>query len=80
MGKERYEPFQEALYTATEKLDEYYTKTAASDAHIIAMGTFHPFSLFYASHLNLWPYSATPRKEDVAFQEVLEQSPSGQCT
>jgi len=38
MGKEKYEAFHEALDAATTKLDEYYTKTAASDAHIIAMG------------------------------------------
>jgi hypothetical protein len=40
MGKEKYEAFHEALDAATTKLDEYYTKTAASDAHIIAMGTY----------------------------------------
>ena len=38
MGKEKYEAFYEALDAATTKLDEYYTKTAASDAHIIVMG------------------------------------------
>jgi hypothetical protein len=38
MGQEKYEAFHEALDVATTKLDEYYTKTAASDAHIIAMG------------------------------------------
>ena len=38
MGKEKYEAFHEALDAAMTKLDEYYTKTAASDAHIIAMG------------------------------------------
>ena len=32
------EPFDEALEAATEKLGEYYNKTAASDAHIISMG------------------------------------------
>lgn len=38
MGREKYEPFHVALDAAMTKLDEYYTKTAASDAHIIAMG------------------------------------------
>ena len=34
----KYAPFKDALITATIKLDEYYTKTSASDAHILAMG------------------------------------------
>lgn len=38
MGKEKYEAFHKALNAATTKLDEYYTKTAMSDAHIIVMG------------------------------------------
>ena len=37
-GKDKYEPFDEALEAATEKLGEYYNETAASDAHIISMG------------------------------------------
>lgn len=36
--KNKYAPFQAALEAATKKLDEYYTKTAESDAHILAMG------------------------------------------
>jgi len=38
--KEKYSPFREALNAATTKLDEYYQKTASSDAHILAMGKF----------------------------------------
>jgi len=38
MDKEKYEAFHDALDAAMTKLDEYYTKMAASDAHIIAMG------------------------------------------
>jgi len=37
-SKDKYEPFHEALEAATDKLEEYYNKTAASDAHIISMG------------------------------------------
>lgn len=37
-SKEKYSPFWSALNAATTKLDEYYTKTSASDAHIMAMG------------------------------------------
>ena len=47
-GKDKYEPFHEALEAATEKLGEYYNKTVASDAHIISMGiviTFPSISL-----------------------------------
>jgi hypothetical protein len=36
--KERYKPFEDALIVAMEKLNEYYQRTADSDAHIIAMG------------------------------------------
>lgn len=36
----KYAPFQDALIAATTKLDEYYTKTSASDAHILAMGKY----------------------------------------
>jgi len=37
-AKPKYAVFKDALDAATEKLDEYYKKTAASDAHILAMG------------------------------------------
>ena len=40
--KPRYAPFVPALEAAMEKLNEYYKRTAESDAHIIAMGShFH---------------------------------------
>ena len=35
--KEKYATFEPALDAAMSKLDEYYMKTATSDAHIIAM-------------------------------------------
>jgi len=34
-----YSIFRPALEAAMAKLDEYYQRTAKSDAHIIAMGT-----------------------------------------
>ena len=43
--KPRYSAFRPALEAAMAKLDEYYCRTAESDAHIIAMGTFY-FQLF----------------------------------
>ena len=39
--KPRYSVFKPALEAAMAKLDEYYCRTAESDAHIIAMGTHH---------------------------------------
>jgi len=69
MDKEKYEAFHDALDAAMTKLDEYYTKMAASDAHIIAMGMWSPH---FAFHSLIWPHSFTPWKEDVALQEVLE--------
>ncbi|KAF8950693.1 hypothetical protein BDZ97DRAFT_1163754 [Flammula alnicola] len=39
--KAKYAPFKQALKAAIAKLEEYYTKTAASDAHILAMA-LHP--------------------------------------
>lgn len=37
--KIKYRPFKDALNAAMAKLDEYYKKTAESDAHIMAMCT-----------------------------------------
>jgi hypothetical protein len=37
-NKPRYEAFQDALETGMKKLNEYYKRTAASDAHVICMG------------------------------------------
>jgi len=46
--KPRYSVFKPALEAAMAKLDEYYQRTAASDAHIIAMGkSFFLFTLLY---------------------------------
>ncbi len=45
--KERYKPFFPALDAAMAKLNEYYERTAASDAHIIAMSVCIYFPIFY---------------------------------
>jgi hypothetical protein len=37
--KDRYSIFWPALGAGLEKLKEYYERTAASDAHLIVMGT-----------------------------------------
>lgn len=39
-AKRKYHAFTESLEAATDKLDENYQKTAASDAHIMTMGMF----------------------------------------
>jgi hypothetical protein len=41
--KNKYKPFEAALDAGAKKLNEYYTKTAESDAHILAMGGSWPF-------------------------------------
>lgn len=67
MGKEKYEAFHEALEAATVKVDEYYTKTAASDAHIIAMGIW---SLFFTSHLLIYNHIVLhPQKKMLHFKK-----------
>ena len=38
-SKERYQSFIPALDAGMAKLDEYYQRSAESDAHIMAMGT-----------------------------------------
>lgn len=46
--KDCYSKFKDALTAAMEKLEEYYEWTAASDAHIIAMGMLVILLLFFA--------------------------------
>jgi hypothetical protein len=43
--KPKYAPFKEGLLASVEKLEDYYEKTAESDAHIFAMGTLFSFCL-----------------------------------
>jgi len=38
LKKAQYAPFHDALQAGMDKLDDYYTKTAESDAHVICMG------------------------------------------
>lgn len=44
--KPRYSIFKPALEAAMAKLNEYYCRTAESDAHIISMGTLY-FQLLF---------------------------------
>lgn len=58
--KEKYAPFKDALDAATDKLGGYYTKTAESDAHILAMCMFyshiyHLLCLWWSLSLGLHP-------------------------
>lgn len=70
-AKHKYHAFAEALEAATEKLDEYYQKTAASDAHIMAMGTSLPESAVVPSILILYHRSPASRSKDGAFSQIL---------
>ena len=45
-NKFKYFPFKDTLNTATAKLNEYYEKTADSDAHILAMCASSHLGLF----------------------------------
>ena len=73
--KEKYSPFGGALDAASAKLDEYYTKTAASDAHVMAMGPLNLvlallFFIFILNSLN----SFTSEEEAFTFSKVLEEA------
>jgi hypothetical protein len=48
--KEKYTPFKDALKAATAKLEEYYQKTAESDAHILTMGLLQNLFNVYSLH------------------------------
>ena len=51
--KPRYLIFKPALEAAMAKLDEYYKRTAESDAHIIAMGMFFKFKVIFLIYSNI---------------------------
>ena len=70
IDREKYAPFEAALISATEKLNEYYMKTSASDAHILAMGMY---CVLYVLCITLifGNASASPRQEDGTFQKIL---------
>ena len=52
--KPRYAQFKPALNAAMEKLNEYYERTADSDAHIIAMGIlFHSLCVIWFNQQDL---------------------------
>ena len=57
-AKDRYSKFKDALTAAIEKLEEYYERTVASDAHIIAMGMLVILLLFFAypAFDSPWPH------------------------
>ena len=59
--KPRYHIFKPALEAAMAKLDEYYKRTAESDAHIIAMGMF--FKVIFLIYPNNKDLVLDPRKK-----------------
>jgi hypothetical protein len=62
LEKPRYDIFKPALEAAMAKLDEYYQRTAESDAHIIAMGMFFRVVNFISPD-NKDPLVLDPRKK-----------------
>jgi hypothetical protein len=65
--KPRYAPFMLALEAAMEKLNEYYKRTAESDAHIISMGS-HSDICFYIMLTPLY-LALDPRKKFSHFKK-----------
>lgn len=67
--KLKYHPFKSTLNAATTKLDEYYQKTADSDAHVLAMCKF-PI-LLYGFHSDKL-ISVTPWAKEGPLRKTLE--------
>ena len=65
-------PFESAINAAMAKVNEYYMKTAESDAHIMAMRTNFCYSCGYI----LTIHSSTSETKDEVFQEELVCSAS----
>ena len=65
-------PFEHAINAAMAKVNEYYMKTADSDAHIMAMRTNYLFLCGYI----LTIHSSTPETKDEVFYEELVCSAS----
>ena len=63
--KNKYRSFRAAINAATVKLEEYYTKTATSNAHIIAMGTSQHF-VICSQDIFQSNYSITSQQENVS--------------
>ena len=70
--KAKYAHFFDALNAATAKLNDYYTKTAASDAHILAMSLC--FFLYYEIVANNLALVLHPGKKMAHFKKYWEVS------
>jgi hypothetical protein len=77
--KPRYTPFVPALEAGMEKLNEYYKRTAESDAHIIAMGSYsyiHLYITLTPSYLALDPrkkFAHFKKNWDLTLQEEVKE-------
>ena len=66
--KPRYKIFKPALEAAMAKLDEYYQRTAKSDAHIIAMGMFLGSYIWYLLIIKTYKSLTQGRSSNVLLQ------------
>jgi hypothetical protein len=73
-SKTRYSCFIPALNAGKAKLDQYYQRSAESDAHIMAMGK-SSFTLAYCADQRTMAHSLEPKEEDDTFHEVLAIRP-----
>jgi hypothetical protein len=71
-SKPHYACFVSALDVGMAKLDNYYQRSAASNAHIMAMGNTFLFPIVvYTVLIRVLQLSPQPQEEDGAFYETL---------
>ena len=73
-SKGRYSYFVPALHAGMVKLDQYYQRSAESDAHIMAMGK-SSFIPMYCTDQSSMLHSPEPEEEDGSFHKVLASRP-----
>ena len=73
-SKGRYSCFIPALNVGMAKLNQYYQRSAESNAHIMAMGK-SSFIPMYCADQSSMPHSPEPKEEDGSFHKVLALRP-----
>jgi hypothetical protein len=68
--------FIPALDAGKEKLNQYYQRSAESDAHIMAVGK-SSFTIPYCADQSMMIHSPEPKEEDGTFHEALAIGPCG---
>ena len=69
-SKSRYSCFIPSLNAGMAKLDQYYNRSAESDAHIMAMGKSFLITVYCADQSSILR-SVEPKEEDGTFHKVL---------